>query len=488
MMPREMTRSWRCYAGAALAMWLWAASFAPCPGADQVVAYPGRGPGAAKAGADDTQLVLQNAVIRCVWSVRDGVLRPASVTDIAAGRTVTFDGAEAFAVELPGKGRVAGSTFRLVGKPTVGDLPARATARRLAERFGGKELSVVLRNAGAGLDVRWRAELRDQANAVRQAVTLVATGKAVPLGRLTLVAVTVDQARVLGTVPGSPVVSGNLFFALEHPKSVGSVMSASAGANLALRRPVSASAEWGTCKAALAVDGDHNVGRYWGAVNAPVWFQVDLESPVEINRIRLVTWHNGRRVYQYRIETRVGVKGPWQLVVDASKNVKPATAAGHIHLFLPRKARQVRVTILNNSEGNNFGGHIVELEVFRDKARKPARPAEPKRRVRCSLVRNAPLEPDRPVTETSVIGVVPAGQLRRGFLSWYDVAWADRFMSEGECVEAIEVFGRELTAERGVRLHSFVFDDGWDDPKTLWQIDRKHFPRGFAPLLKAARK
>ena len=506
MMPHEMPRSWRRSAGAALVIWLWAASFVPWAGAGQVVEYPGRRPGAAKAGADEKELVLQNEVIRCVWSVKDGALRPVSVTDKAAGRTVTFDGAEAFAVELPGKGRVAGSTFRPVGKPKVRDLPACATARRLAERFGGKELSVVLRNAGAGLEVRWRAELRDQGNAVRQAVTLAATGKTVTLGRLTLVDVTAGAARVVGTVPGSPVVSGNLFFALEHPKSTGSVMRASAGANLAFQRPVSASAEWGTCKAALAVDGDHTVARYWGAVNAPVWFQFDLESPVEISTIRLVTWHNGKRVYQYRIATRGGVKGPWQSAADASKNDKPATAAGYVHRFSPRKARQVRVTILNNSEGNQFGGHIVELEVFGEQARKPAHPAETKRRIRCSLVRNAPLSPARPVTETSVLGVVPAGQLRRGFLyyvererahpyrpflhynSWYDVAWADRFMSERECVEAIEVFGRELTAERGVRLDSFVFDDGWDDPKTLWQIDSTHFPRGFAPLLKAARK
>ena len=505
-MARKITRSWRGPTGAALVVLLWAASFIPCSGASQVVEYPGRRPGEAKGGADEKELVLENEVIRCVWSVKDGTLRPASVTDKASSRTMTFNRAEAFAVELRGKGRVAGSTFRLVGKPKVSNLPAHATARRLAERFGGKELSVVLRNADAGLEVRWRAELRDQANSVRQSLTLVATGQTVSLGQLTLVDVTARKARVAGTVSGSPVVSGNLFFALEHPKSVGRVMPASAGENLAFHRPVSASAEWGGCKAALAVDGDHSVARYWGAVNAPVWFQVDLESPVEINKIRLVTWHNGKRVYQYRIATRSGAEASWHTVADASKNDKPSAAAGFIHRFAPHKARQVRVTILKNSEGNHFGGHIVELEVFNEKARETTRQADEKQRIRCSLARNAPLSPDRPVTETSVVGVAPAGQLRRGFLyyvererahpyrpflhynSWYDVAWADRFMSERECVEAIEVFGRELTSERGVRLDSFVFDDGWDDPKTLWRIDSKHFPNGFAPLLKAARK
>jgi len=37
-----------------------------------------------------------------------------------------------------------------------------------------------------------------------------------------------------------------------------------------------------------------------------------------------------------------------------------------------------------------------------------------------------------------------------------------------------------------VRLDSFVFDDGWDDPKTLWRILEDNFPDGLAPLQKAA--
>ncbi|MHC4406711.1 MAG: alpha-galactosidase [Planctomycetota bacterium] len=105
----------------------------------------------------------------------------------------------------------------------------------------------------------------------------------------------------------------------------------------------------------------------------------------------------------------------------------------------------------------------------------------------------------------AVIGVVPPGQLRRGFLyylererarpyglflhynSWWDIAWGDRLMNEEQCLEVIEIFGRELTGRRGVTMDSFVFDDGWDDPKTLWGF-HDGFPRGFAPLAEAAAK
>ena len=34
----------------------------------------------------------------------------------------------------------------------------------------------------------------------------------------------------------------------------------------------------------------------------------------------------------------------------------------------------------------------------------------------------------------------------------------------------------------------FLWDDGWDDPTTLWQVDKQNFPRGFAPLVEAAKK
>ncbi len=125
--------------------------------------------------------------------------------------------------------------------------------------------------------------------------------------------------------------------------------------------------------------------------------------------------------------------------------------------------------------------------------------------VTCSLLRNMPLIPGQPLTQSSVIGVAPTGQMRRAFSqyveaerpraykpflhynSWYDIAWADRKMNEGQCLNVIEIFGRELTEKRGVALDSFVFDDGWDDNKTLWGF-HEGFPNEFMPLVTATRK
>ena len=121
----------------------------------------------------------------------------------------------------------------------------------------------------------------------------------------------------------------------------------------------------------------------------------------------------------------------------------------------------------------------------------------------CSMPRFQALRPNERLSVSSVIGVTPAGQLRRAFLyyidrerarpygpfvyyiSWFDIAAQDRKMNEGLCLDRIEAYGTELTRKRGVKLDAFVFDDGWDDNRTLWRF-HSAFPNGFTPLRAAA--
>lgn len=125
--------------------------------------------------------------------------------------------------------------------------------------------------------------------------------------------------------------------------------------------------------------------------------------------------------------------------------------------------------------------------------------------VRCRFQRNAVLKSGETLEQSCVIGVVPDGQLRRGFLryvererahpyrpflhynSWYDIAWIDRKYNEAQCLEVIQQFGKNLVKERSVKMDSFLFDDGWDDNKTLWEL-HSGFPHGFTPVKKAAAK
>jgi hypothetical protein len=125
-------------------------------------------------------------------------------------------------------------------------------------------------------------------------------------------------------------------------------------------------------------------------------------------------------------------------------------------------------------------------------------------RARCVLTRELPLRPGAPFAVSSVIGVTRPGQLRRDFLeyvererahpyrtflhynSWYDIGYFSKY-SEPEALAVIDAFGTELVKKYGVVLSSFLFDDGWDDPATLWGF-HAGFPNGFTPLREAAAK
>ena len=125
-------------------------------------------------------------------------------------------------------------------------------------------------------------------------------------------------------------------------------------------------------------------------------------------------------------------------------------------------------------------------------------------RVRCRMARTLPLRPGSTVEVSSVVGVARTAQLRRDFLgyvererahpyrtflhynSWYDIGYFSKY-TEADALSAITAFGRELHEKRGVTLDSFLFDDGWDDPTTLWRFN-SGFPDGFANVATATKK
>ncbi len=125
--------------------------------------------------------------------------------------------------------------------------------------------------------------------------------------------------------------------------------------------------------------------------------------------------------------------------------------------------------------------------------------------VRCSLPRTAPWKAGEEQVYRSVMGVVPPGQLRRGFLyyveqeraqpyrpflhynSWYDLGYGLGKILEPDALKVIDLFGKELIEGRKVVMDSFVPDDGWDDPASLWRF-HDGFPNGFAALQQRAQQ
>ena len=293
-------------------------------------------------------LALANDIIAVVWRVTDGVLRPGEITDRRSRARLALP-EHLFTITLGDGTRLDSSRMPIVGTPASETLVGRAQASRLAERFSGHRLTVVLEDPDGRLRATWQAELRTGSRYLRQEVTLRAAGAPVPIREIALVDLRARDAALSGSVRGSPITIGQWFVGLEHPLS---------------------------------------------------------QSTVEGERAR------------------------------------------------------------------------------------------------CVLSRELPLRAESPIRISSIIGAARAGQMRRDFLtyvererahpyrtflhynSWYDIGYFSQY-SEPEALEVIHAFGEELVRKRGVTLDSYLFDDGWDDPKTLWGF-HAGFPNGFARLREAA--
>ena len=119
-----------------------------------------------------------------------------------------------------------------------------------------------------------------------------------------------------------------------------------------------------------------------------------------------------------------------------------------------------------------------------------------------SLARVLPLRAGEIAKYSSVVGVAAPGQMRRAFLhyienerprpyspflhynSWFDIAYGGAY-NETEAIDRIQAFGRELVDQRHVEMNSFLFDDGWDNPNSLWGFN-SGFPDGFTKTAAAA--
>lgn len=305
-------------------------------------------PGVARAVSAAGTITLGNAVLQATWRVDDGAIRGREVRDLIAHRTIAAQ-ASPFVLLLKDGRAISAGEMRITGAPEIGDVVPQPDAASAAERIAGKQITVEADDPASGLHATWRATLRNGSNYLRQEITLTPTKSEVAISEVRLIDWNLPEARVAGTVRGSPVVAGDVFTGFEHPLS----------------------------------------------------------------------------------QCAVG------------------------------------------------GG-----------------------RARCVLQRRLALQPGAPVTYSSVIGVAPAGQLRRAFLyylererahpyrpflhynSWYDLGYFSKY-DEAGALDRVNAFGTELNKKRGVQLSSYLFDDGWDDPATLWKFN-SGFPDGFTAVRRAA--
>lgn len=331
--------------------WLGILLFALCGvslSQDKTPVYFAPDPGHAMAQADSKVITLSNKVLRMNWQVVNGSFLPGKFEELLGHRYLPAP--KTVFVLVLGDGRVLSSGgLKLIGSPMVQPLKPVPTASRLSHRIPGQAVVVHMQDADGTVQVEWRGILRDGDNYVRQEITISANKVDVPTAEIRLVDWQLPDAKVIGTVKGAPVASGDVFIGFEHPLS--------------------------TCSVSLG-------------------------------------------------------------------------------------------------------------------------------RARCKIARELPLRAGKSVTYSNVIGVSPQGQLRRAFLryvererahpyrtflhynSWYDLGYFSKFDETG-ALAVVRAFGDELHLKRNVALDSYLFDDGWDDPSTLWHFN-SGFPQGLTNVRIAA--
>jgi len=132
--------------------------------------------------------------------------------------------------------------------------------------------------------------------------------------------------------------------------------------NLTTNKPVEVSGgtegEWSPQR---AVDGiTENLSGWW-ASPGPQWIKVDLEAIYNLKRVKVFTYFDGARSYQYTVELSEDGEN-WTLVADKKDQKQPAIGSGDTHDFTPIRARYVRVNLLKNSA--NIAVHLNEVQVF----------------------------------------------------------------------------------------------------------------------------
>ena len=185
------------------------------PFAVHAAELPGMTPGAATAQKQGDAATLANGVIAASWSVTGGHLAPVSLRNLADKAEFAQSGKLLFRIKTDA-GEVTSATMKVVEPLKLVAIPAKPGAPRACDRFAGKAVTATLRDEASGLTVFWRALLRDGSNYVRQEFVVSGANPAT-ITELAFQEVAVPAPKQAGTVPGSPVTAGNLFFGTELP-------------------------------------------------------------------------------------------------------------------------------------------------------------------------------------------------------------------------------------------------------------------------------
>jgi hypothetical protein len=174
--------------------------------------------GTAKAEIRGAVLSLSNQTMQAQWSVAQRKLTALTLAVRATGADVPLP-RDPFSFTFNDGTTVRASDMTIVDGPQIEELLSNSGASRAAEHYAGKVIRVRLeyQSTTKSFSIVWRAALRDDSNYVRQEISLSAPDSNQSIAEVYLFNGSLPGAKVIGTVKGSPVTTGDLFLGFEDP-------------------------------------------------------------------------------------------------------------------------------------------------------------------------------------------------------------------------------------------------------------------------------
>ncbi len=195
-------------------------------------------PGQAHCRVGDGSAVLSNEVLSFEVRKEAGSLQPARLENRFVHQSASLDG-QLFVLTTRDRKSIDASQFQLVGALGCAPIAGRDHAARAGERLGGVALQAQFKDAASGIDVLWRAVLRDGTNYVREEFEFAAAVGS-DLSSITLIDLQLEKPWVAGTADGSPLIAGDNFYGFEHPMSQAGIKNGRATAALHRALPLRA--------------------------------------------------------------------------------------------------------------------------------------------------------------------------------------------------------------------------------------------------------
>ncbi|MEO8820344.1 MAG: hypothetical protein ABI374_05865 [Ginsengibacter sp.] len=182
------------------------------------ITYPGSPPGKAKAFHSSREISLENNAVKMVFQIKGNQIHSVSFTDKANRHTLNLLPLSWFELTMRNGLIISDKEFHIVEKPLVKSIPLQKKSARYADHLSGKMIEATFVNPSSGLTIDWQARLSDGANYIKQRWAFH-TKDSLPIIKYSMLEVPADSIVQEGTVDGSPLVSKQMFFALEHPMS-----------------------------------------------------------------------------------------------------------------------------------------------------------------------------------------------------------------------------------------------------------------------------